>query len=67
MLKVTNPANGSTIAELATDTSQSVPAKYRAARAAQAAWASGVANSTASGLRIRVNSSSFHSGSTSVR
>ncbi len=39
MLKVTNPANGSTIAELTTDTPQSIAAKYRAARAAQAAWA----------------------------
>jgi acyl-CoA reductase-like NAD-dependent aldehyde dehydrogenase len=39
MLKVTNPANGSTIAELATDTTQSVAVKYRAARAAQPAWA----------------------------
>jgi len=39
MLRVTNPASGSTIAELATDTTQSVAAKYRAARAAQASWA----------------------------
>ena len=39
MLRVTNPANGSTLAELATDTPQSVAAKYRAARAAQASWA----------------------------
>ena len=39
MLRVTNPANGSPIAELATDTPASVAAKYRAARAAQSSWA----------------------------
>lgn len=39
MLKIINPADGDTIAELATDTTQSVAAKYRAARAAQPAWA----------------------------
>jgi acyl-CoA reductase-like NAD-dependent aldehyde dehydrogenase len=39
MLKITNPANGNTIAELATDTPASVAAKHRAARAAQGAWA----------------------------
>ncbi len=39
MLTVTNPANGSVIAELPEDTHESVLAKYRAARAAQPAWA----------------------------
>jgi acyl-CoA reductase-like NAD-dependent aldehyde dehydrogenase len=39
MLKVTNPATGGTIAELAADSSASTAAKYRAARAAQPAWA----------------------------
>ena len=39
MLKITNPANGNTIAELAIDTPASVAAKHRAARAAQRAWA----------------------------
>ena len=39
MLRVINPASGSTIAELATDTTRSVAAKYRAARADQASWA----------------------------
>ncbi len=39
MLTVTNPANGSVIAELPEDTHESVLAKYRAARTAQPAWA----------------------------
>lgn len=39
MLKITNPANGSVIAELPEDTHESVVAKYRAARTAQPAWA----------------------------
>jgi acyl-CoA reductase-like NAD-dependent aldehyde dehydrogenase len=39
MLKVTNPATGGTIAELATDTPHSVAVKCSAARAAQASWA----------------------------
>jgi len=39
MLRVINPANGTAIAELATDTAQSVAAKYRTARAARSAWA----------------------------
>jgi acyl-CoA reductase-like NAD-dependent aldehyde dehydrogenase len=39
MLKVTNPAHGGTIAELASDTPQTVAAKYRAVRAAQPSWA----------------------------
>ncbi len=39
MLKITNPATGSVIAELPEDTHDSVIAKYRAARAAQPAWA----------------------------
>ena len=39
MLRVTNPATGSTIAELATDSTASVAAKYHAARAAQPSWA----------------------------
>jgi hypothetical protein len=43
------------------------PAVAATQSAAQAATATGFANSTASGLRIRVSSSSFHSGSTSVR
>ncbi len=38
MLKVTNPATGTTIAEFATDTPASVAAKHRAARSAQGAW-----------------------------
>jgi acyl-CoA reductase-like NAD-dependent aldehyde dehydrogenase len=39
MLRVTNPANGSTIAELATDSPQTAAAKYRSARAVQRSWA----------------------------
>jgi len=39
MLHVINPAHGRVIAELAEDTHDSVIAKYRAARAAQPAWA----------------------------
>jgi acyl-CoA reductase-like NAD-dependent aldehyde dehydrogenase len=39
MLRITNPADGSVIAELPEDTHESVVAKYRAARAAQPAWA----------------------------
>jgi acyl-CoA reductase-like NAD-dependent aldehyde dehydrogenase len=39
MLKITNPANGHTIAELADDSAESITTKYRAARAAQAPWA----------------------------
>lgn len=39
MLRVTNPAHGGTIAELASDTPQTVAAKYRAVRAAQPSWA----------------------------
>ncbi len=39
MLKITNPADGSVIAELPEDTHESVVAKYRAARTAQPAWA----------------------------
>jgi len=39
MLKITNPANGQTIAELPDDTAAAIAAKYRAARAAQPAWA----------------------------
>ena len=38
-LTVRNPANGTTIAELPQDDAQSISAKYRAARAAQPAWA----------------------------
>jgi len=40
MLTVANPASGSTIAELPTDTPESITGKYRAARSAQAAWVS---------------------------
>jgi acyl-CoA reductase-like NAD-dependent aldehyde dehydrogenase len=39
MLTVRNPANGATIAQLPTDDAQSIATKYRAARAAQPAWA----------------------------
>lgn len=39
MLNITNPANGSVIAELPEDAHESVVAKYRAARTAQPAWA----------------------------
>ncbi len=39
MLEVINPANGEAIAELATDSPETVAAKYAAARAAQPAWA----------------------------
>ena len=39
MLTITNPANGTTIAELPSDTPESVAAKFRAARSAQPAWA----------------------------
>ncbi|MCU0764874.1 MAG: aldehyde dehydrogenase family protein [Burkholderiaceae bacterium] len=39
MLRVINPATGAAIAELATETAQSVAAKYRAARAARSSWA----------------------------
>jgi acyl-CoA reductase-like NAD-dependent aldehyde dehydrogenase len=39
MLRVTNPAHGGSIAELASDTPQTVAAKYRAVRAAQPSWA----------------------------
>ncbi|GAB4464291.1 MAG: aldehyde dehydrogenase family protein [Burkholderiaceae bacterium] len=39
MLTITNPADGSVIAELPEDTHDTVVAKYRAARAAQPAWA----------------------------
>jgi acyl-CoA reductase-like NAD-dependent aldehyde dehydrogenase len=39
MLHVINPAHGGVIAELPEDTHDSVVAKYRAARAAQPAWA----------------------------
>jgi acyl-CoA reductase-like NAD-dependent aldehyde dehydrogenase len=39
MLRITNPADGSVIAELPEDTHESVVSKYRAACAAQPAWA----------------------------
>ncbi len=39
MLTITNPADGSTITQLPEDTAESVATKYRAARAAQPAWA----------------------------
>lgn len=39
MLKITNPADGSLIAEVPEDTHESVVAGYRAARAAQPVWA----------------------------
>jgi acyl-CoA reductase-like NAD-dependent aldehyde dehydrogenase len=39
MLTITNPADGTTITQLPEDTADSVAAKYRAARAAQPAWA----------------------------
>jgi len=39
MLNILNPANGRVIAELPTDTAESVAAKYRAARAEQPKWA----------------------------
>jgi acyl-CoA reductase-like NAD-dependent aldehyde dehydrogenase len=39
MLTIINPADGSTITQLPEDTAESVAAKYRAARAAQPAWA----------------------------
>ncbi|MCK6428023.1 MAG: aldehyde dehydrogenase family protein [Burkholderiaceae bacterium] len=39
MLNITNPANGSVIAELPEEAHESVVAKYRAARTAQPAWA----------------------------
>ncbi len=38
MLKVINPANGETIAELATNSSQSIALAYQRARAAQPSW-----------------------------
>ena len=38
-LIVKNPATGATVAELPQDDAQSIPAKYRAARTAQPAWA----------------------------
>ena len=38
-LKVTNPANGATVATLSSDDARSVRAKYERARAAQPAWA----------------------------
>ncbi len=39
MLRITNPANGATIAELPDDDAAAIAGKYRAARAAQPAWA----------------------------
>lgn len=39
MLKITNPANGQTIAELPDDDEAAIAAKYRRARAAQPGWA----------------------------
>ena len=39
MLKIQNPANGRTIAELPADDAAAIAAKYRAARAAQPTWA----------------------------
>ena len=39
MLKIINPAHGGTIAELPEDSADSVLVKYKAARAAQPAWA----------------------------
>ena len=39
MLKISNPANDQVIAELPDDDAGAIGAKYRAARAAQAAWA----------------------------
>ena len=39
MLTIRNPATGGAIAELPEDAAQSIAAKYRAARAAQPAWA----------------------------
>ncbi|HET9023241.1 MAG TPA: aldehyde dehydrogenase family protein [Burkholderiaceae bacterium] len=39
MLNIVNPANGRVIAELPTDTAESVAAKYRAARSEQPKWA----------------------------
>ena len=39
MLNIRNPATGGAIAELPEDDAQSIAAKYRAARAAQPAWA----------------------------
>ncbi len=39
MLKISNPANGRTIAELPDDDAAAIAAKYRAASAAQPAWA----------------------------
>jgi acyl-CoA reductase-like NAD-dependent aldehyde dehydrogenase len=39
MLNILNPANGRVLAELPQDTSESVAAKYQAARAVQPAWA----------------------------
>ena len=39
MLTITNPADGSTSTQLPEDTAESVATKYRAARAAQPAWA----------------------------
>jgi acyl-CoA reductase-like NAD-dependent aldehyde dehydrogenase len=38
-VKILNPWNGATIADVATDDARSVAAKYRAARAAQPRWA----------------------------
>jgi acyl-CoA reductase-like NAD-dependent aldehyde dehydrogenase len=39
MLTITNPANGRTIAELATDTIETITTSYQRARSDQAAWA----------------------------
>ncbi len=39
MLRISNPADGSLISELAEDTPASIAARYRAARSAQPAWA----------------------------
>ncbi|MCA3217953.1 MAG: aldehyde dehydrogenase family protein [Burkholderiales bacterium] len=39
MLSITNPSNGTVIAELPEDTHETVHAKYKGARVAQAAWA----------------------------
>ncbi len=38
-MKITNPATGSVIAEVAADSSAAVRAKYNSARAAQTRWA----------------------------
>lgn len=39
MLHITNPANGTVIAELPEDSAEGIAAKFKAARAAQRAWA----------------------------